>query len=534
MGTINTKRIKKTAKGHSNFMGGTSFFCENPIDQLKLAASSCFFGEPMYYHKDKDASSKESKEKAPGVPYGTSYMADLRKKLEALDPSNWRNMTPTELMVDAIDKALDYDAEATLAFAADLRNNQHIRTTPQVILVRAAHHPDVRGTTLISEYGPQILKRVDETTVQFAYHLSAYGENKPVPNSLKRLWNKFLSFQSNYHLAKYRMENHVVKLVDVVNISHPKSEAIGQLVKGTLKNEFTWESIISAKGSKKESWIEAIEYMGHMALLRNLRNFDQAGVPEKAYLKKLVEGAADGKQLPFRYYSAYKALPDASGPVKEAIEECLELSMGAMPKFTGRSMFLCDNSGSARGATTSSLGTMSVAEIANLTGVIGAHLSEDGHVGVFGDRLITLPISKKGSIFEQVTKVTSEGDKVGQNTEHGIWVFLDKAISEKQHWDNIFIMSDMQAGHGGLYGTPQVSMGDRILGRGHAYVDVPKMINRYRSEVNKNVNVFLIQIAGHQDTLIPEFYKRTYILSGWSDGVFKFAHQMAKLMDGQQ
>ena len=273
-----------------------------------------------------------------------------------------------------------------------------------------------------------------------------------------------------------------------------------------------------------------------MALLRNLRNLSQAGVPHKAYLKKLVEGAATGKQLPFRYLSAYKAVGESTGPVKEAIEECMEQSMGALPKFAGRSMFLCDNSGSAWGQTTSSMGTMHVAEIANLTGVIGSHLSEEGYVGVFGDELITASISKKGSIFEQVSKITEKGkNEVGGSTEHGIWLFWDKAIKEGQHWDNVFVMSDMQAGHGGLYGTGSVGSAYRwnSASFGHPYIDVAKLVTAYRAKVNKNVNVFLIQVAGYQDTIIPEFYKRTYILGGWSEGIFRFAAQMAGMMQGQ-
>jgi len=36
---------------------------------------------------------------------------------------------------------------------------------------------------------------------------------------------------------------------------------------------------------------------------------------------------------------------------------------------------------------------------------------------------------------------------------------------------------------------------------------------------------------GYTDTLVPEFYDRTYILSGWGEGIFKFAAQMQQLAD---
>jgi hypothetical protein len=531
MGTVNVKRSPRVkAESHLNFMGGPGYFLSDPVRTLELAATSCFFGEPMYYHRDKKGKKPER--------LSDSDLKSLRSTLEALDPQEWRSLNPTQLMVKAIDDALDFNPERTLMFAKELRTLHHIRTTPQVILVRAAHHPKVRGTTLISTYGPGIVQRPDEPSVGLAYHIATYGKDKPIPNSLKRTWRKYLSTQNGYALAKYRMDDHQVKLVDVVNLVHAKSQgidSIGRLMKGELKNTDTWESIISKSGSNKASWGKALEYMGHMALLRNLRNLSQAGVPYQSYLEKLVEGAADGKQLPFRYFSAYKAVGESTGPVKEAIEECMEQSMGALPKFAGRSMFLCDNSGSAWGQTTSSMGTMHVAEIANLTGVIGSHLSEEGYVGVFGDDLITTFISKKGSIFEQLEKLNDQKDEVGGSTEHGIWLFWDKAIKQSQHWDNVFVMSDMQAGHGGLYGVSGIPAIYRWNTRVsmQPYIDVGKLINAYRAKVNPKVNVFLIQVAGYHDTILPEFYKRTYILGGWSEGIFRFAAQMAGMMQGQ-
>ena len=56
-------------------------------------------------------------------------------------------------------------------------------------------------------------------------------------------------------------------------------------------------------------------------------------------------------------------------------------------------------------------------------------------------------------------------------------------------------------------------------------------MNKYRATVNPKVMVYLVQIAGYQDVIIPEFYDRTFILGGWSSGVIKFAAQMDRLMN---
>lgn len=521
----------KAENAHATWMGGPSYAIGNPIYNLRLAASSCFFGEPMYYHTDKsDPRPKRC------TPNSISVLSDsdrsrLRETLNAVDPQEWRAHSPAELMSSAIDKALDHDIEMTLQEAVRLRNEENIRTTPQVIMVRAAHHRSAKGTGLIRKYADQIIRRPDEPAVQLAYQINEYGRKK-IPNSLKRAWRDRLEAYTEFNLAKYRMENRQVKTVDVMNLTHPKSDNIDKLANGKLTlNQETWEALISKKGPSTNTWTEAVDTMGHMALLRNLRNLVKHAVPHSKYTAKLVEGAATGKQFPFRYLSAYKAIQDdAPGPVLDAVEESLEHSLKNLPHFGGRVMSLCDNSGSAHGAMTSSMGTMSIAEIANLTGVLTGRVSDEGHIGVFGDRLKTSQIRRKASIFDQAIQANKDGKRIGAATENGIWLFWDQAIRKKEHWDHVFVYSDMQAGHGGLYGTNPRDYSNYVWsGKNGTYIDVPKLIIDYRNKVNPNVMVYCVQVAGYQDTIIPEFYDKTYILGGWSDGILRFAAQMSQL-----
>lgn len=526
MSTINVKK-EITDKSHLNFMGGRSFDLSDPIAKLRLAASSCFFGEPMYYHRDSKSTPVKH---SPVGRLSDSLVKHLANELNELSPVEWRTMSPAELMEKAIKDALDFDIEKTLQEAVRLRTEENIRTTPQVILVAAANHPKSKKTGLIRRYGGLIMQRADEPAVVMAYQIAKYG--KPIPNSLKRAVADKLKSLNSYQLAKYRMESRVMKTVDVVNLVHPEATpAIDSLVKGTLTNDSnTWESLISKEGSTKESWTAALDLMGHMALLRNLRNLVDKGVNPDLFIDKLVAGAPTGKQLPFRYFSAYKALTNAPGRVLDAVEECLMQSIENLPKFSGVTACLCDNSGSAQGTTTSSMGTMRVSEIANLTGILAAMASDEGSLGIFGDNLQTIPVRKKSSVFDLMDKANKVAAGIGQGTENGIWLFLDKAIRNKEHYDNIFVFSDMQAGHGGLYGTVQNY--PVLPGTGNR-IDVPKLVNKYRKEVNKNVNVFLVQVAGYQDTIIPEFYDRTYILGGWGDGLLNFASSMIKGREGQ-
>ncbi|MEQ8673189.1 MAG: TROVE domain-containing protein [Aggregatilineales bacterium] len=528
MGFLNRKPAKiPRDKAHLNWMGGPSYDINDPVLRLRLAAASCFFGEPMYYQRDVTDTRKVKHN--PRSRLSDLQVTYLRETLHALDPQSWRGMSPAELMESAIDAALDADPEATLQEAVRLRQDEYIRVTPQVILVRAANHPSVRGTGLVRQYAPQIIQRADEPATGLAYQMARFG--KPIPNALKKAWRGALEGFSEYELAKYRLENRAVKTVDVVNVVHPKSEAVNKLVNGELTvTDRTWEGIISTKGANHDTWLEALDVMGHMALLRNIRNLLQHEVKPERFVGKLLDGAERGKQLPFRYYSAYRAVEKTAPPaVMDAIEEALMTSLRNLPSFNGRVMSLCDNSGSARGTATSSMGQMQIATIANLTAILTAMQADDGHIGVFGDRLETMPVRKRSSVFDVLTKAEKLGNKVGGGTENGIWLFWDEAIRQKQNWDMVFIYSDMQAGHGGLFGTKPEDYAQYAWHGNTRYIDVPALITSYRHEVNPDVLVFLVQVAGYQDTIIPEFYDRTYILGGWSDSVLRFADAMVQL-----
>lgn len=507
---------------HRNFMEGVSFDLGDPFSMLRMAAASCFFGEPKFYAEK----SKDDESESDELTYLTECLGQGM-------PPDWLGLSSTKRMEQAIDEALACDVEKTLQVAVALRNEDHVRTTPQVIMVRAAYHPEASGTGLVIRYAEQILRRADEPTTQLAYARQAFT-GKPIPNALRKAWAKFLSAQSEHSLAKYRQEARGVKLVDVVNLVRPKAtEALGKLVRGELKLEgSTWESVISEEGSTKEAWTKARELLvapaRHMALLRNLVNLSEHGLLDADTLAALEAGAAQGKQLPFRYFSAYSRLvaEGAGAPVLDAVERCLTGSLGNLPKFKGRVMSLCDNSGSAQDATSSELGTMPVNHIANLTGVLTGVAADEGYVGVFGDRLAVQPVRKTQSVLDQTKALNALEGSIGGGTENGIWLFFRDALKKKEHWDHVFVYSDMQAGHGGLYGTHPGEYAAYQWPQSRRHIDVAALIRQYHREVNPNCKFYLVQVAGYTDTLAPDFYPNVVVLGGWGPGLLKFAHAM--------
>lgn len=527
MAYLNRNRRKSTGdESHLNWMGGRSFTITDPLKRLRLAASSCFFGEPMYYHRD--VKDERPLRHVPATRLSDAEVVYLRETLGALDPQEWRSLSPAKLLERAIDEALAVDPEGVLEEAIRLRREEHIRTTPQVILVRAANQGNLRGSGLVRRAAGQIIARADEPAVGLAYQLEVYG--KPIPNSLKRAWRDAYGRFSELQLAKYRQDRREVKSVDVVNLVHPAGRGVDKLVRGEARTTGrTWEAIISQRGNNRQAWHKAIPQMGHMALLRNLRNLCKAGVSTERYLDRLVEGAARGQQLPFRYYSAHRALSDCGErAVREAVEQCLTTSLGRLPRFSGRMMVLCDNSGSATGTTTSSMGSMKMSTIANLTGILAGLRADEGYLGVFGDRLERLPVDREQSIFPQLDRAEARARHVGGATENGIWLFWDQAIRQREHWDWVFVFSDMQAGHGGLYGSNPKEYAEFAWGN-TMYIDVPRLIATYRQRVNPEVRVFLVQVAGYQDTIVPEHYARTFVLGGWGEGLLRYAAAMENL-----
>ena len=510
-------------KAVQNFDGGTSYTL-NPLDTLRIVAASSIFGEPSYY--------RGSHDKPSNLSYLTKY--DVLGVYK--DPSE----TTTDVFTKAIDAALDYDFKGTLEFAKTLRHDLFMRLNPAVIFIRASQHPkrvefNEANPGLMKQYGMDIVGRPDDITNQFDYFMFLKGSKNGLPSIVKRTWAEKLATFNRYQINKYKSKS----LIDLVRISHAHSEVIDELMKTgdvtVSETEQTWESL----KSQGKTWKEILDTIKvpHMALLRNLRNiFTEINDVEvaKKVLADLKGGVLYGKQFPFRYYTAYKEIEKVSinhkGLILDSLQECLDISVANFPKLKGKVACLSDNSGSSWGAVTSEYGTTAIAEIANLSSIITALASDEGYVGVFGDKLSLKPVSKRDGIISQLKETCERGRAQGGGTEHGIWVFLRQAIDTKTHYDTIFIYSDMQAGHGGLYGT-NIDRGDVYEGRG-SYVDVLKMVQEYRRKVNPKVNVFTVQVAGYNNSVVPENLYRGAVLGGWTGKEALYANEIISTWDG--
>ena len=515
-----------------NFMEGDSYVL-NPIDTLKMVAASSIFGEPSYYRKDVKDGHMEYES-----CFADSYTRAILGESAGL--------STTEVFTRAIDKALDYDFGETIALAMILRKEYNMRLNPQVIMVRAATHKN-RAAWCSANPGKFaaaeqfVMSRADEPMTQLAYYMyTNKGKKNKIPTILKKSIANKLSSLDKYQVNKYK--NAEIGMINAVRISHAHSEVLDELMKNgnvtVASDKETWEQ----KKSAGESWVQILQEtkLGHMALLRNLRNiFTEINNAEvcKAAMEELIAGVPNGKQFPYRYYNAYLQIEKSSVNHKtmilDALEECIDVAIANMPHLKGKTICLSDNSGSAWSAAPSEFSSITIAEIDNLSSVITAMASDEGEVGKFGDRLIVYPITKRNGALKQAKEITRRRDNdVGGATEGGIWEFFKDAIENKKVYDNIFIYSDQQAGTGGLYGTSaQCSIYSRDYGCRGSYINVFKLIQDYRKKVNPKVNVFSCQTAGYDNCLVPQMAYRTAMMTGWTGKEAEFVSRYAKVWD---
>jgi hypothetical protein len=238
-----------------------------------------------------------------------------------------------------------------------------------------------------------VVKRPDDITEIMACYKNMYG--KPFPNALKRGMAEVIQNFDEYQIAKYNGSCKDVKFRDVLRITHPKSkskeveELFRKILNDTLEKPYTWETELSTRGNTKKVWDELIASgrVGYMALLRNLRNIIKSGTditPVLAVLSDSVQ-VKKSKQLPFRFFSAYRMLEKEglmTDEIHRALESAVTASVDNMEKIKGRTLIAIDVSGSMS-ARISAKSDISCADIASLLGAMANKLCEDATVCYF-------------------------------------------------------------------------------------------------------------------------------------------------------
>lgn len=241
--------------------------------------------------------------------------------------------------------AADLDPAIVAALAIEAREQFNLRHAPLSLLSVLARTGS--GSSLVADTIERVIQRADELT-EF---LAIYWRNgrRPLTKQMKRgLGRAFARFDA-YQLAKYDRDG-PIKLRDVLFLVHakPRDEAQAALWKQvadrTLAAPDTWEVALSGGADKRETFerLLAERKLGYLALLRNLRNMDQAGVDEGLVREAIIARRGAQRVLPFRYVAAARAAPRFEPFLDQALMEAVLEG----PVLDGRTIVLVDVSGS--------------------------------------------------------------------------------------------------------------------------------------------------------------------------------------------
>lgn len=231
--------------------------------------------------------------------------------------------------------------------AIEAREKQRLRHVPLLLVRELARDSKRCQDGLIAQTLCAVIQRADELAEFLAMYWS--DGKKPLAKQVKKgLACAFEKF-NEYALAKYNRDA-TVKLRDVLFMVHAKPRDDEQaalwrrLIDGKLTEPDTWEVALSGGADKKATFERLLREgkLGYLALLRNLRNMQQAEVDSALVFEALASGAAKSKALPFRYVAAARAVP----AWEPQLDAAMQVAMAGLDKLPGSTAVLVDVSGS--------------------------------------------------------------------------------------------------------------------------------------------------------------------------------------------
>lgn len=388
-------------------------------------------------------------------------------------------------------------------FVADLaieaRSVHNLRHVPllllEVLSVTGAGRPG-----FVAGIVERVIQRPDELTELLALHWKD-NPDRPIPAQFKKGLARAARKFDAYQLAKYNRAD-AVKLRDVIFLTHPKPSTLEQAMvwarlvnknrfPGTTKGGFThaffeeefkpldspdtWEVALSAGKDKKATFerLLAEDRLGYLALLRNLRNMEKAGVDSK-----LVEDAIRARKgaqrvLPFRYIAAAKAAPQ----FEPALDVALQAAIKAMPKLRGETIVLVDVSGSMSHKLSDRADMTRMDAAAALGAVINC---ESKRVFTFSDRHVEVPPrSGLAGVDAIIDSQRHSGTLLGES--------VDAVNRMKGPHDRLIVITDEQS---------------------HTYVPEPQFERAY-----------MINVASYKNGI---GYGKWTHLDGFSEGIIRY------------
>jgi hypothetical protein len=563
---------------------GRAYEVNDPVAKLIHTIGGGFFNEPKYYDSNRSAAEFYAELLTTGriaskIVDEKGLTEQAREVLEtATAVANGES--PEDLLVVA-------------AWARDTENGLKLRATPQIMLALAAALAKTRP--FVPKYATAIMRRADEIRQVFGTFRDLFMTPKPgtharqhrgsLPHSLRKALAHALANQSEFALLKYNGSDrptfadvlkmvggskeiglYLQKVTGEKRPNWPVSKAMFEYLVNdkyieplplilVARRQFftnndvdaisldlvkeaglTWKNVVSHLGSSKKVWELCIPLMGEMALTRNMRNFEQAGISASAWdrIYERMMAVEDTVQLPVRFFAAAREV--SSNEAKNLLAKLLDKAVEKVADLPGVTMVLTDNSGSAVGCPISGKSKLRIADCGNmLEAILAKKLGRRAIIGVFGDSMVWVTFSQEESTLSIKTKIDSiaqeeerskysalaipdfkTGAGVGQGTETGLWFALDDLTKRKVHVDRMIFLSDLCCYTQGDDGTAQ-NCGHNMEKFFGKRATMQSMVDRYRETVNKNCFVYSVNLNGHGQSQLRPKDERTHLLSGWSE-----------------
>jgi hypothetical protein len=455
--------------------------------------------------------------------------------------------------------ATDADGFAWLeGFLPWLRDGGNMRTAPVVLAAEAvrarlAARLDGGNRRLVGS----VLRRPDEPGEMLAYWTSRYG--RAVPQPVKRgIADAVARLYDERAFLRYDSAALSFPFGDVIDLVHPSPSAAKTAWQGDLfrwaitarhdRDEAPpvslpavrarwelsrmapaerhrdvrprrddrrlelaaagqWEWLLSWFGeapgqgalSKADQWRLILPQLGYMALIRNLRNLDEAGLGDEEAAKQAAriadpEEVRRSRQFPFRFLSAY--LNAASLRWGHALETALDAATANIPELPGRTLILIDTSASM-GQPLSRRSTMTMVQAAALFGVAtGIRNRDRADLYGFADRQFRVERSAyRLSVLKSVEAFARRIGEVG----HGTRIAEAVRATYRGH-DRVMIFTDMQ------------TFPDR-RGWGQPVGDVS-------ASVPARIPVYGFNLVGYRHSAMPAGHGNRHELGGLTDATF--------------
>ena len=336
-------------------------------------------------------------------------------------------------------------AERVAALAVEARERMKLRHAPLLLVREMARLATHRG--LVAETLARVIQRADELSEFVAIYWAA--GRQPLSAQVKKgLAAAFCKFDE-YALAKYDRAG-AVRLRDVLFLSHarPVDDAQAALWKRLAANELatpdTWEVALSATGraqedaanaDKRQAWERLLveRKLGALALLRNLRNLQVAGVNEELVLQALAAVKTD-RVLPFRFLAAARVAPQWEEALEVAMFRALE---GRAARLPGHTVLLVDVSGSMEAAI-SHRSEMLRADAGYGLAILLREIAEKVTIYTFSNEAKLVP-SRRGMALR---------DALDKSQPHGatyLGAALAKVESDCKGYDRLVVITDEQS-----------------------------------------------------------------------------------------